>query len=89
MPKKKSNWVSRMAGKVKRHFRAEQRMKKETASKKAYAKHYAKAGKHAMTYAQWQKEGSKPVYFKGVRKKSEEAQLREAGISSKRFKRKK
>ena len=85
----KSNWVSRMAGKVKRHFRAEQRMKKETASKKAYAKHYAKAGKHAMTYAQWQKEGSKPVYFKGVRKGTVEAQLREAGISPKRFKRKK
>jgi len=88
MPKKR-NWVSRMKSKVKRHFRARQKMEKETASKKAYAKHYAKAGKHAMTYAQWEKEGSKPVYFKGVRKKSEEAQLREAGISPKRFKRKK
>ena len=86
---KKSNWVSRMASKVKRHFRAEQRMKKETAKKKRYAEHYKKAGKHAMTYAQWEKKGEKPVYFKGVRKKSDEARLREAGISSKRFKRKK
>ncbi len=90
MPKKKENWVSRMAGKVKRHFRAEQRMAKETAKKKRYAKHYKKAGpKHAMTYAEWSKKGEQPVYFKGVRKGTAEAQLREAGISPKRFKRKK
>ena len=86
MPKKKSNWASRMKGKIKRHFRARQKMEKETASKKAYAKHYAKAGKHAMTYAQWQKKGTKPVYLRGVRKKSEEALMREAGMTLKRRK---
>lgn len=87
MPKKKSTWVSRMAGKVKRHFRAKQRMAKETASKKRYAEHYKKAGpKHAMTYAQWSKEGEKPTYFKGagLRRKSVEAQLREAGITGRK-----
>ena len=41
---KKNTWVSRMAGKVKRHFRAKQRTAKETASKKRYAEHYKKAG---------------------------------------------
>ena len=84
--KHKSNWVSRMARKVKRHFRAEQRMKKETAKKKRYAKHYAKAGKYAMTYAQWEKKGEQPTYFKGAggRRGTTEAQLREAGISPRR-----
>ena len=81
MPKKKSTWVSRMAGKVKRHFRAKQRMEKETASKKRYAEHYKKAGpEHAMTYSQWKKKGEQPTYFKGkgFRRKTVEAQLREA-----------
>ena len=86
MAKKKSNWVSRLKGKIKRRFRAEQRTKKEVASKKAYAKHYKAAGKQAMTYAQWLKKGKQSVYFKGVKKKSAEARLREAGISPKRFK---
>lgn len=87
---KKSTWVSRMKSKVKRRFRAGQRMKKETASKKRYAEHYKKAGpKYAMTYAEWQKKGKEPVYFKGVKKKTVEAQLREAGVSPKRFKRRK
>lgn len=72
-----------MAGKIKRHFRAEQRMKKETASKKRYAKHYKKAGpKYAMTYAEWQKKGEQPTYFKGagLRRPTTEAKLREARI---------
>ena len=86
-PKKKSNWASRLKGKVQRRFRAEAKIKKEVASKKEYAKHYKKAGpKHAMTYAQWLKKGKQPTYFKGFAKKSAEAKLREAGISSKRFK---
>ena len=81
-PKKKSSWVSRLKGKVKRRFRAEQRIKKEVASKKEYAEHYKKAGpKHAMTYAQWLKKGKQPTYFKGFAKKSVEAQMREARIS--------
>lgn len=82
MPKKKkSNWVSRLKGKVQRRFRAKQRMAKETASKKRYAEHYKKAGpKHAMTYAQWLKKGEEPVYFKNIKKKSVEARLREARI---------
>ena len=76
-----ANWVSKLKGKIKRRFRAEQKIKKDVANKKRYAEHYEKAGpKHAMTYAQWQKEGEEPVYFKGVRKKSVEAQLREAKI---------
>lgn len=84
-PKKKGTWVSRLKGKVKRRFRAEQRMKKETASKKEYAKHYKKAGsRHAMTYAEWLKKGKQPVYFKGVKKKSAEARMREAGISGRK-----
>lgn len=85
---KKSTWVSRMARKVKRHFRAEQRMKKETAQKKQYAEHYKKAGpKHAMTYVEWLKKGKQPTYFKGMpKRKTAEARLREAGISPKRFK---
>ena len=87
---KKSTWVSRLKSKVQRRFRAKQRLAKETAQKKRYAAHYKKAGpKHAMTYAQWLKKGEEPVYFKGIRKKSAEAQLREAGISPKRSKRRK
>jgi hypothetical protein len=89
--KKKESWVSKLKGKVKRRFRAEAKMKKETAQKKRYAEHYKKAGpKHAMTYAQWLKKGEEQVYFKGVggRKKTVETQLREAGVSSKRFKKK-
>ncbi len=90
--KKKSNWVSRLKKKVKTSFRVKQRLAKETASKKRYAKHYAKAGsKHAMTYAEWSKKGEQPTYFKGagLKRKSVEAQLREAGVSAKRFKGKK
>lgn len=89
--KKKSSWVSRLKGRVQRRFRAEQRIKKEVASKKEYARHYKKAGpKHAMTYAQWLKKEKESVYFKGAggKKKTVEAQLREAGVSSKRFKKK-
>ena len=71
-----------MKSKVQRRFRAEARIKKEVASKKEYAAHYKKAGpKHAMTYAAWQKKGKQSVYFKGAKKKSVEARLREAGIS--------
>jgi len=67
------------------------RMKKETARKKRYLEHYKKAGpKHAMTYVQWIKTGEQPTYFKGTgfRQKTVEAQLREAGISPGRFKKK-
>lgn len=80
---KKSTWVSRMAKKVKRHFRAKQRIAKETASKKEYAEHYKKAGpKHAMTYAEWLKKGKQPTYFKlkKLRRKTAEARMREARI---------
>lgn len=52
--------------------------------KKEYAKHYKKAGRHAMTYAQWLKKGQEPVYFRGRKKRSVEAQLREAGVTLKR-----
>ena len=68
------------------------RRKKETARKKRYLRHYKEAGpKHAMTYAQWMKGGEESVYFKGAggKKRTVEAQLREAGIDPKRFKRKK
>ena len=68
------------------------RMKNETARKKRYLKHYKQAGKqHAMTYVEWQKKGEQPTYFRGrgFRKKTVEAQLREAGISPERFKKKK
>lgn len=67
------------------------RMKKETARKKRYLQHFKKAGpKHALTYAQWVKEGEESVYFKGAggKKKTVEAQLREAGIDPGRFKKK-
>lgn len=67
------------------------RMKKETARKKRYLQHYKKAGpKHAMTYVEWQKKGEQSTYFKGAGGKARtvEAQLREAGIDPKRFKKK-
>ena len=70
---------------------AKRRRRKETARKKRYLQHYKKAGKHAMTYVQWMKEGEQPTYFKGAggRARTVEAQLREAGIDPKRFKKKK
>lgn len=92
MPKKKSNWVSRLKRKVQTSFRAKQKMAKETALKKAYAKHYKAAGKQAMTYAQWLKKGKSPVYFKGIKKKSVEARMRESGLTAedrRKFERKK
>ena len=66
------------------------RMKKETESKKRYLKHYKKAGRNALTYAQWKKQGEQPTYFKGagLRRKTVEARLREAGVSPNRFKKK-
>lgn len=58
------------------------KLKKETAKKKRYLKHYKKAGpKHAMSYAQWTKTGEKPVYFKNIKRSSVESRLREAGLS--------
>ena len=70
---------------------AKRRRRKETERKKRYLQHYKKAGKHALTYAQWIKEGETSTYFKGAGGKARtvEAQLREAGISPERFKRKK
>jgi len=68
------------------------RMKRETARKKRYLQHFKKAGpKHAMTYVEWQKKGESSTYFKGAGGKTRtvEAQLREAGIDPKRFKKKK
>lgn len=68
------------------------RMKKETARKKRYLQHFKRAGaKNAMTYVEWQKKGESSTYFKGAGGKARtvEAQLREAGIDPKRFKRKK
>lgn len=66
------------------------RMKRDTARKKRYLAHKEKAGKHALTYAQWLKSGEEQAYFKGAggRKRTVEAQLREAGISPDRFKKK-
>ena len=66
------------------------RMKKETARKKRYLEHYKKAGpESAMTYVEWMKKGEEPVYFKGIqKKKTVEAQLREAGVNPQRFKKK-
>lgn len=65
------------------------RMKRETARKKRYLQHYKKAGpKHAMTYAQWIKEGETSTYYKGAGGKAQtvEAQLRESKIDTSRFK---
>lgn len=58
------------------------RAKRETARKKRYLQHYKKAGKHhAMTYAQWIKEGQKTAYYgKSKKGKTVEAQLRELRI---------
>ena len=66
------------------------RAKKETASKERYLKHYKKAGKSALTYAQWKKQGEQSTYFKGAgfKRKTVEAQLREAGVNPNRFKKK-
>lgn len=87
MAKSDDSKYKRLKRAIKRRFRMEARLKKEAARKKEYLKHYAKAGPaHAMTYAQWQKKGKKPAYFKGIEKKSEEARLREAGIGPDRFK---
>lgn len=68
------------------------RMKRETARKKRYLQHFKRAGaKNAMTYVEWQKKGESPTYFKGAGGKARtvEAQLREAGVDPKRFKKKK
>lgn len=88
MPKKKGNWATRLKVKVQRRFRAKQRMAKETAKQERYAKHYKAAGpKHAMTYAEWSKKGEQPTYFKGIKRRTVEAQLREAGVTGKETKR--
>lgn len=77
MPEKKSNWVTRLKGKVQRRFRAKQRMIKGTAKQNRYAKHYKAAGpKYAMTYVEWSKKGGR----------STEAQLREAHVTGKEIK---
>lgn len=66
-------------------------LKRKTAKKKKlfteYQKHRKKAGAKAMGYAQWLKEGKEPVYYRGAggKKKTVEAQIREAGIDPKRF----
>ena len=73
-------------------FLKKSRAKRETAKKKRYLKQYEKAGpKHAMTYAEWSKKGEQPTYFKGagLRRKTVEARLQEAGISPERFKKNK
>lgn len=66
------------------------RVRKETESKKRYLQHYKKAGKNALTYVQWKKQGEQPTYFKGAggKQRTVEAQLREAGIDPSRFKKK-
>ena len=64
------------------------KMKKETAKKKEYLKHYKKAGRQAMTYAEWLKKGKQPTYFRGLpKRKTAEARMREAGMTLKRKKR--
>lgn len=67
-----------------RRSRKTKKLEADVQLKKQYAKHYAAAGKHALTYAQWLKKGRSPVYFRGRKKKSVEAQLREAGVTLKR-----
>lgn len=58
------------------------RLKRDTAKKKRYLKHFKTAGvKHAMTYGEWTKKGESPAYFKGIKRKSLEAQFRESGLS--------
>ena len=57
---------------------------RETKRKKRYLEHYKKAGKSAMTYAQWIKEGEQSTYFKGLpKRKTAEARMREAGMTLK------
>uniref|UniRef100_A0A6M3JB09 Uncharacterized protein n=1 Tax=viral metagenome TaxID=1070528 RepID=A0A6M3JB09_9ZZZZ len=66
--------------------------KRDTEKKKRYLEHYKKAGpEHAMTYAQWLKEGEQPTYFKGpgLRSTTVEAQLRESKVDTSRFNKKK
>jgi hypothetical protein len=68
-----------------RRSRKTKLLDKATAEKKEYAKHYAKAGKNAMTFAQWQKQGKESVYFRNIKKKKTvEARMREAGMTLKR-----
>lgn len=60
------------------------KLKKDTARKRRYLKHFKKVGsKKAMTYGEWVKKGEKGVYFKGVKKPTVESRLREAGLSEK------
>ena len=68
-----------------RRSRKTKLLEKETAKKKEYLKHYKKAGRHAMTYAQWLKKGKESVYI--GKRKSAEARMREAGMTLKRKKR--
>ena len=57
---------------------------RETRRKKRYLEHYKKAGKHAMTYAQWVNKGEQSTYFKGLpKRKTAEARMREAGLTLK------
>lgn len=70
------------------------KLKKETAKKKRYLKHFKAAGvKHAMTYGEWMKKGETHSYFKvpALRRKSMEARMRESGMTAndrKKFERK-
>lgn len=75
----KDNWVSRIKGKVKRHFRVKQRAAKETKRQERYAKYYKEAGpKHTTkTYAQWikggeKKKGKKIAYYGQKRETADE-----------------
>lgn len=71
-----------------RRSRKTKKLEADVRLKQEYAKHYKKAGpRHAMTYAQWLKKGREVVYFRGHKKKTVEAQLREAGVTLKRRKR--
>lgn len=58
---------------------------RETRKKKRYLEHFKKAGKHALTYAQWLKKGEQPTYFKGLpKRKTAETRMREAGMTLKK-----
>ena len=67
-----------------RRSRKTKKLMADVKLKQEYAKHYKKAGRHALTYAQWLRKGREVVYFRGRKKKSIEAQLREAGVTLKR-----